>query len=286
MNNVQAAKTTADTTVQVIAMIGTTTAVTASPNPANVGANVTLAARASPSAGTGVPTGTVTFNDGSTQLGTGTLNGSGQATYSTSSLAAGSHSITAVYGGDSTCTGSTSTALAEVVKAPSFSISVSPTTVTVTQGQSGQATVTMTPVGGFNSSIALSCSGQPASSTCTLSPTSVTPDGSNSAVTSAVSIATNVKTTAALRDGPRRRQSTALALVLFGLPGLCFFSGFRRRIGALPLVMLVLVLLGIEVGIIGCGGSGPTTPKGTSTITITANTGSTSQTARFTLTVQ
>jgi hypothetical protein len=70
------------------------------------------------------------------------------------------------------------------------------------------------------------------------------------------------------------------------LPGLCFFSGFRRRIGALPLVMLVLVLLGIEVGIIGCGGSGPTTRKGTSTITITANTGSTSQTARFTLTVQ
>ena len=53
-------------------------------------------------AGGGVePTGTVTFFDGSKQLGAGTLNGSGVATFATSTLAVGKQSITASYGGNS-----------------------------------------------------------------------------------------------------------------------------------------------------------------------------------------
>ncbi len=47
----------------------------------------------------GTPTGTVTFLDGGSPLGTVTLNGAGRATLSTSSLWPGSHSITAVYNG-------------------------------------------------------------------------------------------------------------------------------------------------------------------------------------------
>jgi len=50
--------------------------------------------------GAGTPTGTATFKDGNTTLGTGNLNGSGVATFQTSSLAVGTHSITATYGGD------------------------------------------------------------------------------------------------------------------------------------------------------------------------------------------
>jgi len=45
------------------------------------------------------PTGTVAFSDGGTSLGTGML-ASGQATFTTSSLAVGSHSITGQYSGD------------------------------------------------------------------------------------------------------------------------------------------------------------------------------------------
>ncbi|MDF3294442.1 Ig-like domain-containing protein, partial [Streptomyces sp. RB6PN23] len=59
------------------------------------------------SPGAGTPTGTVSFFDGATLLGTGTLSG-GVATFSTTTLATGSHSLTAVYNGDTNFSGSTS----------------------------------------------------------------------------------------------------------------------------------------------------------------------------------
>ncbi len=69
----------------------------------------------------GVPplTGTVTFKDGATILGTGTLSGSptATATFSTTGLAPGSHTITAIYSGDSNFAGSTSGNFTQTVKA-------------------------------------------------------------------------------------------------------------------------------------------------------------------------
>jgi Tfp pilus assembly protein PilV len=100
---------------QVVHQASTTTTVTSSANPSVYGQAVTFTATvtaASPGAGT--PTGTVTFKDGSTALGTGTLSG-GQATYTTGALAIATHSITAVYGGDTNFTSSTSSALSQVV---------------------------------------------------------------------------------------------------------------------------------------------------------------------------
>ena len=77
----------------------TSTALSSSANPASYGQAVTFTATVS---GAGNPTGTVTFQDGGTTLGTATLNGSGVATYTTGAftLSVGTHSITAVYGGD------------------------------------------------------------------------------------------------------------------------------------------------------------------------------------------
>jgi len=67
------------------------------------------------SPGTGTPTGTVTFLDSSSTLGTVTLS-SGRATFTTSSLAVGLHSVTAVYGGDPDFAGSTSATLTQQVE--------------------------------------------------------------------------------------------------------------------------------------------------------------------------
>jgi hypothetical protein len=74
------------------------------------------------------PTGTVTFLDGTTMLGTGTLNSSGVATFIISTLASGAHSITAAYGGDSHYLAATSAALTQQV-----SVSVAAPTVLALQ---------------------------------------------------------------------------------------------------------------------------------------------------------
>jgi hypothetical protein len=76
---------------------------------------ITVAAR---SPGSGTPTGTVTFKDGSATLGTATLNGNGQASIVVSTLAAGSHTITAVYAGNASYGSSTSAAVTETITAP------------------------------------------------------------------------------------------------------------------------------------------------------------------------
>jgi hypothetical protein len=62
------------------------------------------------------PTGTVTFKDGTTVLGTTSLNANGVATFTTTSLSVGSHNITAEYNGDSSLTGSISNVLVQIVQ--------------------------------------------------------------------------------------------------------------------------------------------------------------------------
>lgn len=82
------------------AAVPTTTSVSSSSNPSRTGDNVTFTAQVTKSGGT--PTGTVTFKEGATTLATSPVNGSGAASFSTTSLAEGQHTITAVYGGDPT----------------------------------------------------------------------------------------------------------------------------------------------------------------------------------------
>ena len=115
----------------------TTTGVTSSPNPSTSGASVTFTATVT-SATAGTITGTVTFLDGATSFGMGTVGAGGVATAMTSSLTAGNHSITAQYGGDTNYAGSTSSAVMQTVNAAAtgdFSVSANPTSVTVAAGQ-------------------------------------------------------------------------------------------------------------------------------------------------------
>jgi hypothetical protein len=90
-----------------------TTYLSSSANPTTFGQPVTFSS--SVSAVFGTPTGSVTFKDGATTLATVGLDGSARAQYTTSSLSAGSHAITAVYSGDSTHGVSTSGVVNQVV---------------------------------------------------------------------------------------------------------------------------------------------------------------------------
>ena len=104
--------TSTSAVTQVVNQASTTTSLTAAPNTSVFGQSVTFTATVAASLpGVGLPTGNVDFMEGTTKLGSGVLGGNGTATFSDSSLAAGSHSITAIYDGDTNFGGSTSTAV-------------------------------------------------------------------------------------------------------------------------------------------------------------------------------
>lgn len=121
-----------------------TTVLTASATSVAIATSVTFTATVTPASGTPTPTGTVTFKDGSTTLGTGTINSSGVATYAASSLAEGSHSVTASYSGDSRNLASASTAVAVTVTAASSTTTLTASVPTAVVGASVTFTATVT----------------------------------------------------------------------------------------------------------------------------------------------
>jgi len=137
-------------------------------------------------------TGTVYFYlDGvSTPVASVSLSG-GNAQYTTSSLSAGTHSLAATF----VCTnsnfnGSASGPLTQAIT--DFSISASPASNTIARGSSGTYTLTLTPFGGLTDNVSLSCSGAPGSTTCSISPSQVTLNGTSSAqATVTIAVARN-----------------------------------------------------------------------------------------------
>ncbi len=121
-------------------VFNTSTTVTSNNNPSAGGEPVTFTATVT--SGTGIPTGTVNFKDGASIIGSGTLNGSGQATYTTSSLSQGSHSITAEYLGSTGHNPSTSPAITQVVTEP---LSTCPNVAEDVYGSTATASSTFSP---------------------------------------------------------------------------------------------------------------------------------------------
>jgi hypothetical protein len=121
----------------------TSTSVASSLNPSIFSEALTLTATVTTTSGT--PTGMVTFYDGGTSIGTSTVSGSSQATFSTSALATGMHSITANYSGDATHAKSTAPVLSLTINQASLALAVSSGTNPSTWGQSVNLTATLTP---------------------------------------------------------------------------------------------------------------------------------------------
>ena len=112
---------------QVVNPTPTTTLVSTSPGAATYGLPVLLSASVTNfvlSTPTASPTGTITFYCGTTALGTGTLNGQGGATLTTSTLPAGADPITASYSGDADNAPSTSTPMTLTVSPAATSVAL------------------------------------------------------------------------------------------------------------------------------------------------------------------
>ncbi|MEW6644196.1 MAG: putative Ig domain-containing protein [Pseudomonadota bacterium] len=133
-------QTATQTVTGAMTTAASTTTVTSSVNPSTVGQSVTFSATVTAS-GAGVPTGTVTFKDGNTAIGSGALSG-GTATFTTAALTLGAHSITASYTGSGNYGASTSQALQQTVNIPADSLKLRALQVNVTRviaQNSGQA---------------------------------------------------------------------------------------------------------------------------------------------------
>jgi subtilase family serine protease len=172
----------------------------------------------------------------------------------------------------------TTTTVVLTVNAPpagGFTIGASPATLTVARGSSGTSTITITSTNGFNSAVTFSATGMPSGVTATFSPTSVTP-AANGSVTSTLTLAVSSSATAALSHNGRPLFPTAaLAAVLC-----CIGWKRRRRLQ----MLLLLVVSGIGLSLLnGCGGSTPSIQS--STITVTATSGSLQQSTIITLSV-
>ncbi len=99
---------------QTVQMAGSSTVLISSANPSNPNQSVTFTATVTSST-TGVPTGTVTFLDGTNPIGSSAVNGSGIAKVSVSNLTIGTHNVSAAYAGDSNFNPSTSPVLNQAV---------------------------------------------------------------------------------------------------------------------------------------------------------------------------
>lgn len=267
------------------------TALQSSATSITVGASITLTATVAGASGAAVPTGTVEFQLGTSSLGTESLDGSGVATLTTTSLPAGSDAITATYNGDANYNASTSPALTITVVAPQpdFAVTDNPATIEVTDGSSGTTTLTVAPAYGFNGTISFACSGLPSKATCSFSPPSVTLNG-NTATTRLTIVAAASTTGVAVNHGPARHDSRLKSeLTVSGLmAGLLFLGSIRRSRGTLCL----LVLFVLSGSVLGCGSSGvykttiPGTPPGTYSVTVTASSSAVSHSTKINLMVQ
>jgi len=229
------------------------------------------------------------------QLATATLDASGTATFSFA-LEDGTHTLSAVYAGNSDFDGSTSTPSTVTVSSQcdsTFVVTVataSSNTMSLTPGQAGSATVTVTPLQSTVPStapmfVAISCSGLSDMANCNFTPQNVEiSPGQFGGITSDLVIQTYAASTTSLKPAPKPRQSSApvawaiLLPGIFGLGGLAWGARRRRFLSRLSLMALVgLVTL---LGTTGCNPlykyenhgpvPNPATPAGSYTVLVTA----------------
>lgn len=203
-----------------------------------------------------VPTGTITFKNGTTVVGTATLDADGVATM-TPELNTGSYSIIAYYPGDGLHGASQSGPISITGQASSYSITVTPPTVSIAVTQNSNLTVSLASVSGFTDSIALGCVGLPAGVNCHFSPILV-PLAANATASSTLTIDTNNPLgggATAMNSQPGKARAELAALFF---PFSLAFGGllwrFRKRNANLWSVVLILVLSGAALLATGCSG--------------------------------
>jgi hypothetical protein len=152
-----------------------------------------------------------------------------------------------------TAGGDTNSSVASAIYAinlppPAFTLGSSPNSLTVNSGGQGSVTLTVTPQNGFNSAVSFACSGLPSGTSCSFSPSAVTPSGS--AMTTQLTISASAQAATQRRDSRLFFPTTALAVAV------CLMGWKKRRRG-LQLLLLVAAFTVLCL-ISACGGGGAT----------------------------
>lgn len=237
-----------------------TTILTTRSNSALAGQPVTFTATVRPTG-----SGTVAFYDGAAQIGTTQLLANSTASLTVANLAAGPHSLTAVYSGSANFASSTSAALSELISDFDFSVTTGGTGTStsgnagssagssnqsVLPGQSVTYAFTVQPLAGpFNFPVTLSATGLPPGATVTFSPQMVAVGAGPASFTMTV----QTSATVAGLDQAQRYGGGTLAFVLLLLP---ISGAIRRKAKGLGPLSLSFALLGIGIAMTtmtGCG---------------------------------
>jgi hypothetical protein len=268
-------------------------------SPYPFGSIVFVRAEVAGNSGHGIPTGTVTFTDTFGPLPTTNaqinppvaivnnppLNSQGNTSIGDGiiSFDAGNHTISAVYSGDASFNGSSSSQSVSFTVQPGFAfVSLPPSITIASPGTSGSLTAGIIASTNFTTPISFTCSGLPTGASC--GQASVTGQGPNTVATANILVNTTAASTSL--------QRTRVIIPFSALPlsGIVLLAAPRRRRGMVVLGLLVALLAGVP----SCGGGGsstppptnPGTPAGNYSVTLTATAGTSSQSGTFTLVVQ
>lgn len=158
---------------------------------------------------------------------------------------------------------------------PDFTILATPPSATVSAGQSASYTLSLVPLNGFNQAVSLSCSRAPTAAACTISPSSVTLDGSNTSTATVT-----VTTTAASMVGPGQGPSVMLPPLgnpvkmrwlvwLLAIITMASWLKAQRRV-RLGFAVMMLFVLAWTACSVGGSEKPPFTPPGNYQLVITA----------------
>jgi hypothetical protein len=152
--------------------------------------------------------------------------------------------------------------------------------------------MTVSAAGGFNQSVTLSCSGAPSGSACSISPSSINPNGSTA--TAQVTVSSTARSASLPTVTPRWPVVLIVLLLLAGLAAFMAYQPARKRSPRIRLAIAIpafaLLLISLGCGSTGnntvTNGSGGGTPAGSYNLTITASGGGQSHTSTITVIVK
>ncbi len=173
---------------------------------------------------------------------------------------------------------------ATLVVTTDFAIAVSPASVTVAQGEAATYTVTVSPRGGFfDEPVSLTCSGLPTLTSCSFSPSEVTPGASAATSTLTVSTTGPAGSVVLARRESRHSPLKLVLIGFFSLAALTTIGRTRKRgqstlLAGIPGVRMLLAVAVVFLLLqVGCGDDAtepepePRTPAGTYELTVTGS---------------